>query len=408
MNVNPLCEYVARQLHTNVLLYHSNGKPKRQFSSENVPDFPSIFPKLKDYLLEQAPETHPMFSFINEYVCYSHFSYNGQTAVIGPFHMPFSENNAHARHIFFLEEMEQLKDKKTASFSGVSDVYPPYALRDILLLYNCLHTRTLTPDECFRKNFSTEYIREAATAQTVADIFSNRENQKMHNPYTQEVRLLKCIEDGDTQMLQKIWSEPSIGTLGTTAKDPVRNGKNMAIYTVTAAGRAAIRAGVSAEHIFSLTDSYAQQIENLKNMMLLQALVEDAQMNFAQMAADLKQSHNQGTPIEHPLVSRCKDYVFQHLHSTLTVKEIAKALLVHPNYLSSLFRSCEGETLYHYVLQQKINLTKNLLTYSEYSYLEIAHYLGFTSQSHLGTRFKSMTGMTLKQYRDTYQKSFPK
>lgn len=40
---------------------------------------------------------------------------------------------------------------------------------------------------------------------------------------------------------------------------------------------------------------------------------------------------------------------------------------------------------------------------SEYSFLEIANYLGFTSQSHMGKHFKQETGMTLKQYRTKYQ-----
>ena len=47
---------------------------------------------------------------------------------------------------------------------------------------------------------------------------------------------------------------------------------------------------------------------------------------------------------------------------------------------------------------------KNLLTYSDYSFLEIANYLGFVSQSHLGKQFKTATGMTLKEYRDKYHK----
>ena len=49
-----------------------------------------------------------------------------------------------------------------------------------------------------------------------------------------------------------------------------------------------------------------------------------------------------------------------------------------------------------------VSLTKNLLTYSPYSYIEIATYLGFSSQSHLGKVFKKYTDMTLRQYRERY------
>jgi len=40
--------------------------------------------------------------------------------------------------------------------------------------------------------------------------------------------------------------------------------------------------------------------------------------------------------------------------------------------------------------------------YSDYSYIEIATYLGFSSQSHLGTHLKKHTGHTLRQYREIY------
>ena len=55
-----------------------------------------------------------------------------------------------------------------------------------------------------------------------------------------------------------------------------------------------------------------------------------------------------------------------------------------------------------YIFQEKLKLVKNMLIYSRYSYNEIASYLGFSSQSHLGMRFKKSTGMTLHQYRETY------
>ena len=74
------------------------------------------------------------------------------------------------------------------------------------------------------------------------------------------------------------------------------------------------------------------------------------------------------------------------------------------NFLTSLFHREEGISLYQYILAQKIDLAKNLLIYSDYSYIDIANYLGFTSQSHLGACFKAATGMTLREYRNRYKK----
>jgi len=43
-----------------------------------------------------------------------------------------------------------------------------------------------------------------------------------------------------------------------------------------------------------------------------------------------------------------------------------------------------------------------MLVYSRYSYSAIANYLGFSSQSYLGAKFKKATGLTLHQYREKY------
>lgn len=46
--------------------------------------------------------------------------------------------------------------------------------------------------------------------------------------------------------------------------------------------------------------------------------------------------------------------------------------------------------------------------HSPYSYIEIATYLGFSSQGHLGKVFKKYTGMTMRQYLEKYGQNFNK
>ena len=68
-----------------------------------------------------------------------------------------------------------------------------------------------------------------------------------------------------------------------------------------------------------------------------------------------------------------------------------------------MFKKHEHISLSDYILKEKIALVKNLLIYSNYTYSEIANYLGFSSQSHLGSRFKKETSYTMKEYRNLYQ-----
>ena len=124
-------------------------------------------------------------------------------------------------------------------------------------------------------------------------------------------------------------------------------------------------------------------------------------MESARPVQDLKKQTSQQKKREgNPTVEQCKDYIFKHLHEKIRIPDIARELYLNPNYLSNLFRRHEGISIVDFVAQEKLKLVKNLLTYSNYSYIEIASYLGFSSQSHLGKQFKAQTGMTLKQYHD--------
>ena len=84
----------------------------------------------------------------------------------------------------------------------------------------------------------------------------------------------------------------------------------------------------------------------------------------------------------------------------------AEYLHLNANYLSELFKKYENITLTDFILKEKVKLARNLLSYSPYSYIEIATYLGFSSQSHLGKVFKKYTGMTMRQYREKYERNY--
>lgn len=254
----------------------------------------------------------------------------------------------------------------------------------------------------------TAKIRESVNKYATDILFHNQELGKTHNPYDQEIRMLYSIETGNVELLNISQQEATPEALGITAKDPVRSGKNSAQYVIFAAARAAIRGGLPAEYALTLTDAYSQKIEELTDLSLLESLVQNVLTTLTNLVHQLKTASSlaeKDTETDFiPVIERCKNYIFKHMHEKLTVQQIAGNLGIHPNYLSSLFTSYEGISLLQYILREKVNLAKNMLIYSDYSYIEIANYLGFSSQSHLGVQFKKFTGMTLKQFKDKYHK----
>lgn len=102
-------------------------------------------------------------------------------------------------------------------------------------------------------------------------------------------------------------------------------------------------------------------------------------------------------------ISACKNYIATHRTQPIRVAELAKIAGISHSYLSKQFREYEGMTLQQYILKEKVDAAANMLRYSTFSISEIADYLSFTSQSHLGQCFKKEYHMTLREYREKYR-----
>jgi len=77
-------------------------------------------------------------------------------------------------------------------------------------------------------------------------------------------------------------------------------------------------------------------------------------------------------------------------------------------YLSSLFSKHEGITLEKYIILQKIEKVKSLIQEDEVTLSEIAFMMGYSSVQYLSTQFKSISGISVSEYKKSpakYRKS---
>ncbi|WP_141267857.1 helix-turn-helix transcriptional regulator [Enterocloster clostridioformis] len=101
----------------------------------------------------------------------------------------------------------------------------------------------------------------------------------------------------------------------------------------------------------------------------------------------------------------CIDYIYNHIHYRITIKELAEYLNLSPSYLSKLFHKEMGLPVSQYITDLKIEKAKNLLRYSAYRIVDIAAYLSFSSQSHFIHVFQKRTGLTPHKYQAKYFRS---
>ena len=92
------------------------------------------------------------------------------------------------------------------------------------------------------------------------------------------------------------------------------------------------------------------------------------------------------------------DYINDCLTLTIKVQDLAKLIGISRFHFSRLFKQTTGMSPHQYVMQQRIELAKQLLK-QDLSIADIALECGFNSHSHLGKYFRAMTGMTPKTYR---------
>lgn len=390
-----LLQYLSKKLHTHAYKLTIDGKIT--FSCCKVLAFQDTYIKDKEFLgflLESLPQGVPCLRSIRQKDIYGIVTGRNAIYIVGP--VSFASPvylNCDYNELILEEEIEKY----------VPQVNPDDYLEDILFLNHMITGVESTTEQIIETN-CLNHDHTVKVQKHFNDIlFENNENNIHHNPYDQEMREFGSIENGDLIQLEKSMQEDYDGTIGTLAKDPLRNLKNLGIVLVTLASRAAIRGGLSPEISFSLSDSYIQQIEECKDLALVTPLAHKAEFQYAEMVHEIKEKQKGILKKQkNPRINKCKDFIFSHLHDRITLEDLAAEADCNHNYLSQLFKECEGISISGYILQEKINRAKNLLIYSDYSYIEIATYLGFSSQSHLGTQFKKHTGYTLRQYREIY------
>lgn len=86
-------------------------------------------------------------------------------------------------------------------------------------------------------------------------------------------------------------------------------------------------------------------------------------------------------------------------------KLISDKLNFEYNYISNVFSATEGITIEQFIIRQKIEKIREMLSYDEYSLSEIAYRLGYSSPSYLTNQFKKYTGMTPRQYTKLIKKN---
>lgn len=219
-----------------------------------------------------------------------------------------------------------------------------------------------------------------------------------HRQPTEEFLFYQEVSNGNLDAVREnCQQERFLDTegVGVLSRNPVTNLKYHFVITTAMITRLCRQKGMELEQAFRMSDFYIQKLDDIHTVQGVQSLHDEMVLDYAEKMRKLRRSD---TNSKH--INACKEYIYSHIKERITIEDLSDELGVSASYLSRLFKKETGDSVSAYIRRQKIEKAKNLLRYSDYSVIDIANRLSFSSQSHFIQQFREIVGVTPKKYRD--------
>lgn len=211
-----------------------------------------------------------------------------------------------------------------------------------------------------------------------------------------EEQLCKMFEEGNPHY-KEVLSKSQALSSGVKAEfgDAMRSNKNNSLVLLTICSRSCIRGGLSPSIAYDLNDYYAKRIEECSTQaditVLNQTMLEDY-VSRVREARSQKQIS--------PSIQNSCDYICQHITEPLTISGLAQRTGYTEYYFSHKFKKEVGCSINEYILKEKIEQAKLLLSGTNHSIQDISDDLSFSSRSYFYSCFQKHTGLSPSEYRN--------
>ena len=254
---------------------------------------------------------------------------------------------------------------------------------------------------CYDRNIFFSSFQKLRPSEThVEEPFQAKDIPSSHGTYVLEQRFLSHVENGNIHYNDEIdhfyVQNSDNHVTGTLCPgDPLRQAKDEAIVATTLVTRAAIRGGMIPEAAYSLSDYYIQAVENGTDIHEVQDIHQNMFRDFIARVHKIREAPKLSLPIQ-----SCQTYIQQHLGEKLSMEILSRISGYTPHYLAARFKEETGQSVKHYITEQKLEAARLLLKNSSLDIAEISERLNFTNPSYFSAIFKKRTGCTPSEYRE--------
>lgn len=225
--------------------------------------------------------------------------------------------------------------------------------------------------------------------------FENREDNRFHTPYDKEIQFYQSIKMGNVEEALALMKPFTGEGLGVLSEDKLRNVKYHLIISIAFITRYCIEGGMEMEEAYNRSDIYIRRVDKVETEEEIAVLHRELVEEYARRMRSIRKK-----TMYSRAVIICLEYIYSHLHTKITLAELAEETKLSPTYLSKLFHKEVGISVSQYIMQKRIEAAEKMLRYTEFSSAEIASSLCFCSESHFISMFKRYVKATPREYRE--------
>lgn len=112
----------------------------------------------------------------------------------------------------------------------------------------------------------------------------------------------------------------------------------------------------------------------------------------------LARQYHDAPSSQSPTITNLLTYINTHIQEDLSLEQLSEVCNIEKCYLCKLFKTATGSTIWQYIVAKRIALSKQLLSQKNSSIQDVCFDSGFNSYAHFSRTFKSIVGMSARDY----------
>lgn len=299
------------------------------------------------------------------------------------------------QHTAFLLGIHDAENLVT-EIQSLGGIHPDTLLQSLIFLNFCIN-RTMPDISDIRIKKNEQKIITSDIKENVSSEHKGTDDFIVKSrSYIIDKEIARKVSCGDVEGLKQGATKVSSASPRNFAPHLLRHSKNFFIRLLSICCFAAIDGGVSAIEITELEELYVTKCESLCDIDRIKNLQYHMILDLAERVKKIREVN----PVNSKFVNSIINYIRTHITENISTSDVAEYLGKSRGYVTTEFKKATNRNLSDYISEMKINEAKDLISYTEKSFIEISNYLGYSSQSHFIKTFKRNTGMTPKEYRE--------